>query len=112
MEIRNLKMQTFVPDRVDSVPYVSAMTTKDEGKVAVFLVNRNVRKAMRVRIDGVPNGSYQGWTLTAPAIDSNNEAPGGEEVAPRDLPLLRESNSVFAVLPPHSFSVISVANVK
>ena len=107
MEVRNLRLQTFVPDRVDVVSYVSAITTKSADKVSVFLVNRNVRKAVRVRLEGIPVGIDEGSVLAASAIDSTNEASGGGDVAPRALSLVRESASIIAVLPPHSFSVVS-----
>ncbi len=106
MEVRNLKLQTFVPDRVDVVPYVSAIATKSADKTSVFLVNRNVRKAVRVRLEGIPVGIDEGSVLAASAIDSTNEAPGGGDVAPRALSLVREATSITAVLPAHSFSVV------
>jgi alpha-N-arabinofuranosidase len=106
MEARSVKIQSFAPDRLGNVPYVSALATRGGNKLSVFLVNRNVHQAMRVRLEGMPSGTDTAWTLSGPAVDSNNEVRA-DEVIPRQLALVREFGAVFAVLPPHSFSVVS-----
>lgn len=108
MEFRNVKVQRFVPDRGAGVPYLNAMATRNSNKVSLFLVNRNVRASMKVRINGVPAGSDTAWTLTGPAVDSDNEK-NPEEVVPRNLAVERQAGGLMVTLPAHSFSVVSTA---
>ena len=106
MEFRNVKVQRFVPDRLAGVPYLSAMATKNNKKISLFLVNRNVSAPLKVRINGVPAGTDVAWTLSGPAVDSDNEK-NPEEVIPRPLSVSRQSGGLVVTLPAHSFSVIS-----
>jgi len=106
MEFRNLKVQRFVPDRLAGVPYLSAMATKGDGKVAVFLVNRNVDASLNVKINGLPLGVDTATTLSGPTVDSDNES-SPEEVVPVPLRVERRNGSLELTLPPHSFSVVS-----
>lgn len=106
MEFRNVKVQRFMPDRLAGVPYLTAMTTMNKGTVSIFMVNRNSRVPMKVRIDGIPAGADRAWTLSGPAVDSDNEK-NPEEVVPATLSVRRQSGSLVVTLPAHSFSVIS-----
>ena len=107
MHLRNVRVASFVPDRHESVPYISALTTEKGGVVSVFLVNRNVRNAARVRVDGLPGGRMTGTSLYGPSVESNNELEY-DVVAPKPLAVSRESSSAIVLLPPHSFSVVTV----
>ena len=106
MEFRNVKVQRFVPDRIAGVPYLSAMATKNSKKVSLFLVNRNVNAPMKVRIDGVPAGTDAAWTLSGPAVDSDNEK-NPDEVVPKPIAVARQAGGLVVTLPAHSFSVVS-----
>lgn len=106
MEFRNVKVQRFVPDRLSRVPYLSAMATSNKGSLSIFMVNRNVGAPMKVRIDGIPMGAGKAWTLSGPAVDSDNEK-NTEAVVPRPLSVKQQSGSLVVTLPAHSFSVIS-----
>lgn len=108
MEVRNVKIQRFVPDRVGTVPYVSALATKGSGKLSVFLVNRNVNAPVQVKLEGVPAGTDAAWSLSGPAVDSENEK-NPEEVVPRPISVVRQAGGLVVTLPAHSFSVISTA---
>jgi alpha-L-arabinofuranosidase len=106
MEFRNVKVQRFVPDRIAGVPYLNVMATKNSKRVSLFLVNRNVHAPMKVRINGVPAGMDAAWSLSGPAVDSDNEK-NPEEVAPRPIPVARQAGGLVVTLPAHSFSVVS-----
>lgn len=107
MHLRNVKVAGFVPDRQENVPYVSAMATERGGVVSVFLVNRNVRNSVRVRVEGMPSGRANGISLYGPSVESNNELTS-DLVTPRPLTVVREVSAGIVVLPPHSFSVVTV----
>lgn len=111
IEARNVKVRSFVPDRQAKVPYVSAMSTLSDGRLAVFLVNRNVRQAVQVKVVGVPSGNDSAWVLGGTGVDSDNESHG-DAVSPKLLETRRESGAVVATLPPHSFAVLTSTRLK
>lgn len=108
MEVRNVRIQRFVPDRVGTVPYVSAVATKGSNKFSVFLVNRNVSAPVQVKLEGMPAGTDTAWTLSGPAVDSDNEK-NPDEVVPKPIPVARQAGGLVVTIPAHSFSVISTA---
>lgn len=106
MEVRNVRIQSFVPDRVGIVPYVSALATKSSNKFSVFLVNRNVSAPVQVKLEGIPAGTDTAWTLSGPSVDSDNEIYP-DEVVPKPIAVARQAGGLVVTLPAHSFSVIS-----
>jgi alpha-N-arabinofuranosidase len=107
IQIRNVQIRPFSPDRVESIPYITATATRAANRIAVFLINRNVHQSMPITIRGVPPGEGDAWTLAAPRVDSNNEV-GAFTVQPQRLSVEWKDETLMAVLPPHSFSVVNV----
>ena len=107
MYLRNVKVASFVPDRQGEVAYVSALATEKRGTMSVFLVNRNIQSPVKVQIEGISGGQMSGISLHGPSVQSNNEI-SDNVVVPRPLSVVKESSSGTVVLPPHSFSVITV----
>lgn len=111
-EIRNVQVQTFQPDFIQQVAYLAAVATSDVEKVTLFVVNRNVRERTRVRIEGLPSGHIQAWTLTGAAIDATNEYQENINIEPLEFSLTPDKTAVFVSLPPHSFSVVRAKKIE
>lgn len=107
MEVRNVVVRSYIPDRQSVVPYVSATATKKDNKLSVFLVNRNVHQPVQVALEGLPLGAVDALSLSGPEVDSNNEEDA-DQVVPRPIVVTRKGTISSVVLPPHSFSVVRI----
>lgn len=106
IEVRNVRLRTYAPDRATGIPYLGALASRGpDGRVSVFLVNRDVRHSLRLTLTGLPAGYSSAWSLTGAAVDSNNEIVP-DEVTTRPMEVTNGEQSIALLLPPHSFSVL------
>jgi alpha-N-arabinofuranosidase len=104
-EVRNLRVQRFQPFVLPEIRYIDAIATRKGRRVSAFIVNRRVDGPVRLRIDAAGAQDARGWTLAGPSIDATNEArPDNVKVGALEVHL--QNDTLSAMLPAHSFSVI------
>lgn len=103
--IRNVRIQRFKPFVLPKIPFVSAIATRRNDTVSVFIVNRRIDAPSPVRIVAAGLSQARAWTLSGPSVDATNEVDP-ENVKVKELAIRLAEGAVQAVLPPHSFTII------
>jgi alpha-N-arabinofuranosidase len=92
-----------------SMPAVSATASQRDGRVAVTVVNRHLRQAAEVLVQGVPGRSAAGQLLAGASADAGNSLAAPEAVAPAPLAVAQDGRGWRLELPPHSMATIVIA---
>ena len=103
---------TYDVKGLDQVPYldVAGAVDRDSGKVALFVLNRDLAKAHQVEItweDKAPSGVASSWVITGDDLKASNSFENPKRVAPQAFakPSSSGSRTTFEV-PARSYSVI------
>jgi alpha-N-arabinofuranosidase len=103
---------TYDVQSLDQVPYldVAGAVDRDSGKVALFVLNRDLAKAHQVEItweDKAPSGVASSWVITGDDLKASNSFENPKRVAPQAFakPSSSGSRTTFEV-PARSYTVI------
>ena len=106
---------TYDTRGMDQVPYVDVAASVDsgEGKVSVFILNRDLAKAREVELvweDKSPSAILSSWVLTGDDLKAFNSFAAPQRVAPKAFakPALSASRTRFEV-PARSYTVLQWA---
>jgi alpha-N-arabinofuranosidase len=101
---------TYDVPQLDQVPYLDVAGTLSEGKVSLFLLNRDLAKAREIELvweDKAPANAVSAWVLTGDDLKANNTFAAPKRVTPQsfDKPSTSGSRTKFEV-PARSYTVI------
>lgn len=103
---------TYDVKGLDQVPYldVAGAVDRESGKVALFVLNRDLAKAHQVEItweDKAPSGVASSWVITGDDLKASNSFENPKRVAPQAFakPSSSGSRTTFEV-PARSYTVI------
>ncbi|HWX92076.1 MAG TPA: alpha-N-arabinofuranosidase [Terriglobales bacterium] len=101
---------TYDAPQLDQVPYLDVAGTLSEGKVSLFILNRDLAKARQVELvweDKSPSGAVSAWVLTGDDLKARNTFEAPKRVTPQtfEKPTTSGSRTKFEV-PARSYSVL------
>ncbi len=102
---------TYEVSGMDQIPHLDATATydPDNGKMALFLLNRDLSKAHQVEVNWEGKSAARpvaSWVLTGDDLKAVNSFESPQKVAPRAAGKLSQSASRTTIeLPPRSYSV-------
>jgi len=101
---------TYDVPQLDQVPYLDIAGTLSEGKVSLFILNRDLAKAREVEVvweDKAPSNAVSAWVLTGDDLKANNTFAAPKRVTPQSFekPSTSGSRTKFEV-PARSYTVI------
>jgi alpha-N-arabinofuranosidase len=101
---------TYDVPQLDQVPYLDVAGTLSEGKVSLFILNRDLAKAREVELvweDKAPANAVSAWVLTGDDLKANNTFAAPKRVTPQSFekPNTSGSRTKFEV-PARSYTVI------
>jgi alpha-N-arabinofuranosidase len=104
---------TYDVPQLDQVPYLDVAGTLSEGKVSLFILNRDLAKAREVELvweDKAPANAVSAWVLTGDDLKANNTFAAPKRVTPQSFekPSTSGSRTKFEV-PARSYTVIQWA---
>jgi alpha-N-arabinofuranosidase len=101
---------TYDVPQLDQVPYLDVAGTLSEGKVSLFILNRDLAKAHQVELvweDKSPSSAVSAWVLTGDDLKAKNTFEAPKRVTPQtfEKPTTSGSRTKFEV-PARSYTVI------
>jgi len=101
---------TYDVPQLEQVPYLDVAGTLSEGKVSLFILNRDLAKAHQLELvweDKSPSGAVSAWVLTGDNLKARNTFEAPKRVTPQSFekPSTSGSRTKFEV-PARSYTVI------
>jgi alpha-N-arabinofuranosidase len=109
--IRDISVQRFIPQTYSSVPYLSAIASRDSvnGKIYLFVLNKSMIDSINtvISISGMNPAKAECWILNGPGVDATNEL-NDLNVSLSNKKLTSSSGKLKISFAPHSLTAIEI----
>lgn len=112
---KDVRLEKIVPSFQTNMPYLSvnASKSKDENKIYLMVINKNLDKSIPAVIDlkgFFPVGKAGIWILNGPSVDATNEE-NPDNVKVKQTAIEIQNNIFEFIFEPHSLTAIEIEKV-
>jgi alpha-N-arabinofuranosidase len=109
--IKNVSVQKFIPQTYSSIPYLSAISSRDSvtGTIYLFVLNKSMTDFINtdISVSGMHPKNAQCWILNGPSVDATNELID-TNVSLSTKKLTSSSDKLNMSFPPHSLTALEI----